>query len=60
MGRVVLHREDTEPDATLWAGAARSVLRSLEVADFWKVSVDQAADGWLVSVDYRPAARSQP
>jgi hypothetical protein len=56
--QVVLHREDDEPGARLWAFAARSVLRELGIADWWKVSVGQAADGWLVSVDWQPSAGS--
>jgi hypothetical protein len=51
---VVLHRAPTEPEAELWAGACRSVLRSLEIADWWRVQVDQGGRDWLVSVDYTP------
>jgi len=58
--RVVLHREPDEPAARLWAVAARSVLRELGIADWWRVDVGEADGGWLVAVDYRPTARSQP
>ena len=54
---VVLHREDSEPGARLWAIAARSVLHELGIADWWRVDVEAAGDGgWLVSVDRRPSA----
>ncbi len=58
--RVVLHREDDEPGARMWATAARSVLRELGIADWWRVGVEAADGGWLVAVDWRPAARRQP
>jgi hypothetical protein len=35
--RVVLHRTATE--AELWAGACKSILRDLEVADWWRVDI---------------------
>jgi len=55
--RVVLHREDDGPQARLWAIAARSVIRELGIAEFWRVDVGPAGDGgWLVSVDWRPSA----
>jgi len=53
--RVVLHRCETGPEACVWADAYRSVLKSLGIADFWRVHVDQADGGALnVSVDYEP------
>lgn len=55
--RVVLHREDGEPEARLWAMACRSVIRELGIASWWKVDVSQAQDGWLVAIDYTPAGR---
>jgi len=57
--RVVLHRAATEPEAQLWAGACKSVLRDLEVADWWRVGIGQGDGGWLVSVDYTPATSAQ-
>jgi hypothetical protein len=55
--QVVLHREDSEPGARMWATAARSVIRELGIADFWRVDVTgDEAGGFLIAVDYRPAA----
>lgn len=59
--RVVLHREDDGPQARLGAIAARSVIRELGIAEFWRVDVTgDEASGFLVSVDYRPAVHGQP
>lgn len=59
--RVVLHHEDAEPEARLWAIAAGSVLRELGIADWWRVDVGPAGGGgWLVAVDYKPAVHGQP
>lgn len=56
--RVVLYRAATEPEAELWAGACKSVLRDLEVALWWRVGISQVGgDGWLVAVDYTPAGQ---
>lgn len=53
---MVLHRAPTEPEAELWAGACRSVLRELEIASWWHVDVSQGGNGtWLIAVDYSPA-----
>ncbi len=52
--RAVLHRAATEPEARIWAGACASVLRDLEVADWWHVHVDPGDGGWLITVDYEP------
>jgi hypothetical protein len=53
--RVVLHRAATEPEARQWAGACRSVLRELEIAEWWRVDAGQGGNGgWLVAVDYDP------
>lgn len=55
--RVVLHREADEPGARLWAIAARSVIRELGIATWWRVDVSgDGGDGFLVAVDYTPAA----
>jgi len=56
----VLHHAAAEPEARLWAVACRSVLRELGIADWWRVDVGEAGDGWLVAVDYRPSVRAQP
>ncbi len=58
--RVVLHHAAAEPEARLWAVACWSVLRELGIADWWRVDVGEAGDGWLVAVDYRPSVRGQP
>jgi hypothetical protein len=53
--RVVLHACQDEAEARVWADACRSVLRSLEVADWWRVRIDPADAGTLlVSADYEP------
>ena len=57
--RVVLHHEDSEPGARLWAVAARSVIRELGIADWWRVDVGEADGGWLVAVDWQPSAGAQ-
>ena len=59
--RIVLHPAATEPEARQWAIAARSVLRELGIADWWRVDVGEAGGGgWLVAVDYKSTVRGQP
>jgi hypothetical protein len=53
--RVVLHCCEDAAEAERWADACRSVLKSLDVAAWWRVRIDPADRGaLLVSADYEP------
>ncbi len=53
--RVLLRRCEDRAEAERWAIAYKEVLRSLEIADFWKVRIDPAdAEQLMVGLDYLP------
>jgi len=52
---VLLRRCEDRAEAERWAIAYKEVLRSLEIADFWKVRIDPAdAEQLMVGLDYLP------
>jgi hypothetical protein len=54
-GRVILQHADSELDAELLAGAYRTALRDLLIADRSRVDTTPRSDGgYLVSVTYVP------